>query len=202
MMMTSALCVILFFGGMAALSVLLVTKFRDSPKLASPLSNVMLDLTPPVATALAAPWAERPDSPRHGLLPALSAANTGWLGLIITLPASPVRRAENAVVVTGLARVPDEMASSADRLQVVFESRSTGEKFACVPVLLGVPPGVAGAENPTVGFERAVRAHREKATVIGFFVTSEAVKALPAAEYRVFAHVDFAHSNEQRIELA
>ncbi len=190
MMMTSALCLVVFFGGIVAVSLLLVTNFRDSPKLNRPGTSVMLDLTPPALRGTAS-WHEVPDSLQHPLMPTLQ-PNTGWLGVNVI-----VSDAKDNVTLVGMARVPHEQAPALSSLEVVFESRSTGARVVCMPTMIGLPPAATPERKP-VAIERATRVDREHATVVGFYVTRTMVQLTPA-EYRVYAHVDLAHSNEQRL---
>ena len=192
MMLTSALCLIGFFAAMFGLSLFLVLNFRDSPK-GVRTSSTMLDLAPPAPSS--APWHEAPDSLAHPLWPTLL-PNTGWLGVMVLTPPA----ASTALALVGLARVPSAQAPSLARLEVVFESRSTGERVVCKPTLVGLPPSASEAAAQRVAFERATRIEREQATVVGFFVPRAALQ-VPAAEYRVYAHVDLAHSNEQRLTV-
>jgi hypothetical protein len=194
MMMLSGLCLLGFFASMAGLSVLMVLKFNGPPKVKRP-PPLMLDLAPPIASS--GPWSDPPDSLQHPMLPTLL-PNTGWLGVLISTPksAGPTER----ITVVGLVRVPADQLASLGKLEVVFESRSTGERVSCTPTFIG--PAIGGPPSKPVGFERATRAEREQAVTVGFFVTRAMLGPLPSAEYRVSAHVDFAHSNEQRLELS
>ncbi len=194
MMIMSALCVVGFIAMMFGISLLLVVTFRDSPKAAARASATMLDLAPPALTSSSAPWHELPSSLTHPLFPTLL-PNTGWLGVMVATAPGP----SAALPVVGLARVPNSQAPSMARLEVVFESRSTGERVVCKPTFVGLPPEVSVAARP-VAFERATRIDREQATVIGFFVPKTSLR-VPAAEYRVYAQVDMAHSNEQRVTV-
>jgi len=192
MMLTSALCLIGFFAAMFGVSLFLVLNFREGPK-SIRASSTMLDLAPPAPTN--APWLELPDSLQHPLFPTLL-PNTGWLGVMVLTPNGEGA----ALALVGLARVPHAQAPSLARLEVVFESRSTGERVVCKPTLLGLPTSAQSTAEQRVAFERATRVDREQATVVGFFVPRASLQ-VPAAEYRVYAYVDLAHSNEQRFTV-
>ncbi len=195
MMMTSALCLLLFFGGMVGISLLLVIYNRE-PAAGKRTGPVMLDLAPPILPS--GPWNDAPDSLEHVCMPRVP-PNTGWVGVMISTPAKA--GAYELVTVVGVARVPVDQASSLSKLAVTFESRSTGERTVVKPTLLTPVTAPPESAKP-VALERVTRAERVDAAVIGFFVPRSMLGALAPAEYRVSAQVDFAHSNEQRMALA
>lgn len=192
MMMLSAMCLVGFLAGVVGLSVLLVTNFRDAPR-AHRTSSQMLDLAPPVMSR--ASWAELPQTLQHPLWPALN-SNTGWLGVVIATPTAP--RPDDAALIIGLARLPVKQQSWARQLEVVFESRSTGERVRCQPTLVGPLPEPSTSSEP-LNIEHPTREQRVQASVVGFFV-SRSMVSLPPAEYRVFAQLGPVHSNEQGLE--
>ncbi len=196
MMMTSALCLLLFFAGMAALSVLLVVNNRAPAPGGKPLSTPMLDLAPPAHST--GPWSDAPDSLAHACMPKVP-ATTGWLGVLISTPEKA--GAYELITVVGVARVPADQAASLGKLTVTFESRSTGERTVVKPAFVGTLAAPVEGAKP-VALERVTRAERVDAAVVGFFVPRTMLSGLPAAEYRVSAQVDFAYANEQRLALA
>ncbi len=194
MILISTFCLGLVLVAAVTAVVLAVRRAATKPSGPPPRTHAMLDLSPPVASDRAS-WVDPPSALSDPLFPALP-ANTGWLGVHIAMREwAPT----NTVSLVGLARVPKDQAPSLRGLEVVFENRATGERLTRPPVFVELPKNGAddATERPLVALERATLADRSHAVMVGFYLR-EATLQLPAAEYRVFVHVDVTHSNELR----